>query len=376
MSGVRIAVVGLGFGGDFVPIYLRHPDVERVVLVDPDAARLASVGEKFGVSDRFPGFEQLLDADVVDAVHLTSPVAHHAAQSVAALRAGLHTACAVPMATTLPDIEAIIAARRESGKNYMMMETSVYGREFFFVDELVRSGGTGPLTFLRGMHLQDLDGFPRYWMGYPPMTYSTHALSPLLAVSGARVESVRCLGSGTLTSERRGDFDNTFPLESALFRLDRDNLAAEVTMSFFQVGRAYQEGYCVSGQDMSVEWPQAEGGPVAVHRLQPLQPDHRGRGANVELVAPPDRAERLPQEIAPFTRATDFDPGHGLPTVRIGSGHGGSHPHLVHEFISSVVASSPPWVDAARAAEWTAPGICGHSSALRGGEEVRVPHYR
>jgi hypothetical protein len=31
--------VGLGFGSEFVPIYLSHPDVERVVMVDPDAGR-------------------------------------------------------------------------------------------------------------------------------------------------------------------------------------------------------------------------------------------------------------------------------------------------------------------------------------------------
>ena len=56
-------------------------------------------------------------------------------------------------------------------------------------------------------------------------------------------------------------------------------------------------------------------------------------------------------------------------------GHGGSHPHLVHEFVSSIVENRAPRVDARTAATWTAPGICAHQSALRGGVEIQVPDY-
>jgi len=41
-TGLTIAVLGLGFGADFVPLYLSHPAVARVVLVEPDADRRAA----------------------------------------------------------------------------------------------------------------------------------------------------------------------------------------------------------------------------------------------------------------------------------------------------------------------------------------------
>lgn len=58
-----------------------------------------------------------------------------------------------------------------------------------------------------------------------------------------------------------------------------------------------------------------------------------------------------------------------------GGGHGGSHPHLVHEFVSSIVEGRKPTIDAVTAANWTASGICAHESAMRGGDAVEVPEF-
>ena len=372
---IDVAVVGLGFGLEFVPIYLRHPDVGRVAIVDTDRDRLAAAAKRFGLDDTFSSLEELLAGDRYDAVHVTSPVAFHAEQSIAVLQSGRHCACAVPMATTLEDLDRIIAAQSTSGRSYMMMETAVFGREFFYARGLVDSGELGPVTFLRGFHLQDLDGFPQYWMGYPPMTYSTHALAPLLALADAEVRYVHCLGSGRLTPERSGDFENTFPLETAIFALDRDDLAAEVTVSFFQVARVYQEGFSVYGENVGVEWPALEGGGLLVHRLRPVPVGGRGRPGDAVVVEPPDRADLLPAEIGVFTRPSTFDPGGGRPSFRVESHHSGSHPHLAHEFVRSIVEQRPARVDARTAAAWTAPGICGHASALQGGSAVTVPRF-
>lgn len=380
MSGINIAVVGAGFGRDFLPVYRSHPDVGRVAICDANRAVCDEVGDRFGVADRFTDLEVLLADDTWDAVHIATPVRFHVDHAVAVLRSGKHCACAVPMATTLDGIRAILDAQEASGATYMMMETMVFGREYLYVAGRHERGELGPLTFLRGDHIQNLDGYPWYWYGYPPMTYSTHALSPLLALAGARVTRAHGLGSGRLTPDRTGEFDNPYPVESALFALDRDGLAAQVTASFFQTGRAYYEGFSVYGQDRGVEWPQTgqEEGPLTVFTLDPKprgRGDGRGRPVEIERVEAPDRADLLPAAIAPFTRRTSFDPGTGVAAVPAGGGHGGSHPHLVHEFVSSLVEGRRPAVDAVTAATWTAPGICGHASAMRNGEPVDVPDY-
>ncbi len=100
---IRLAVAGLHFGAEFVPIYLRHPDVERVALCDVNEEVLHAVGDRFGITDRFTRLEDMLDDDSYDAVHLVTPVPWHVEQTLAVLAAGKHCACAVPMATDLED---------------------------------------------------------------------------------------------------------------------------------------------------------------------------------------------------------------------------------------------------------------------------------
>lgn len=63
------------------------------------------------------------------------------------------------------------------------------------------------------------------------------------------------------------------------------------------------------------------------------------------------------------------------PSVMHGGGHGGSHPHLVHEFGRSIVEERAPAIDEIKAADWTAPGICAHQSALQDGAPVAVPTF-
>ena len=378
-AGLTVAVVGLGFGEDFLPIYLSHPDVASVVVAEPDDERRARVGDRYGIERRYASLEQLLEADDVDAVHLATPVAFHARQSLAVLASGRHCACAVPMATTLEDLQAVVDAQQRSGKNYMMMETSVYGREYLTVRDLYRAGRLGNLTFYRGFHIQNLDGFPSYWLGYPPMLYLTHALSPVLALLGTEVAAVTCRGSGQLTPERRGDYDNKFPVEVGLFELRGTDIIAEVTVSFFQLARSYIEGFSIYGDAMSIEWPELEGGPLRGFELLSVveRPEGHGGASSIHrlgresTVPASGHADLLPHEIGRFVKDTEWElPGVG--PVKVVAHHGGSHAHLVHEFVSSIVEERPPAIDVNVAARWTVPGIVAHESATEGGAKKSV----
>lgn len=358
---MRIAIVGLHFGAAFAPIYQQHPDVERVVLCDLDEPLLHAVGDRLGIAERFVGLEALLAADACDAVHLLTPVPFHVEQTLAVLAAGKHCACAVPMATDLDGLRRILAAQRQSGKNYMMMETAVYTREFLYAQDLLTRGELGHLTFLRGTYFQDLEGdYPAYWRAQPPMHYATHGLAPLLALAQTGVARVCCLGSGRLRPDIQQPGGNTFPLQTAIFRLAGTDIAAELTRSWFQTARAYTEAFSVYGDKRGFEWQQREEEEPVVFTLEPIQAGQRGRAVTTERVQVPDRADLLPEAIRAFTRG----------------GHGGSHPHLAHEFVRSIVEGRPSAIDAQTSADWTAPGICAHESAMKDGEPVAVPEFR
>ena len=137
MKKIDVALVGLGFGSCFVPIWLDHPDVGEVTVCDKNEKLLLEMKERYPRIRIAAGFEEVLKDDTIDAVHLVTPIPLHADQSVAVLESGKHCACTVPMATSLEDIRRIIAAKRRSGKNYMMMETTLYTYQFFYVRRLL-----------------------------------------------------------------------------------------------------------------------------------------------------------------------------------------------------------------------------------------------
>jgi predicted dehydrogenase len=286
-------------------------------------------------------------------VHLVTPVRFHADHAIAVLASGRHCLSAVPMATELKDLTKIINAVGSSGRRYMMAETKVFSREFLYTRDAYAARELGELTFLRGAHLQDRTAQPWYWQGFPPLAYSTHVLAPALALAGARVRSVRALGTGRPLAH--STHENHDPVQIGLFRLDRDHLAAEVTVGFFAVARSFYEGFSVYGSRGSIEWPQDHTGPLVRHSMQPGQP------ARTEQVVAPPRPDLLPRELAGFAAS---------------SGHGGAYPHLVHELVSAIAEDRRALVDELTAADWTAPGICANASAQAEGAEVTVPTYR
>jgi predicted dehydrogenase len=278
------------------------------------------------------------------------------------------------MATALEGLRAVIAAQRESGRNYMMMETAVYTRQFLHVKEMLARGEMGAIQLLRGAHYQDMEAWPPYWAGLPPMHYATHAVSPLLALAGGRVGSLSCFGSGRMRAELMKQYGNPFPIETAIMRLAGSGLAAEVTRSLFHTAKSYIESFDVLCENVSFEWAVTDHDPPVLHRMAELREGH-GRPLTVERVEPPDRADLLPLPIARFTKRTVYNGSDPHLSFLQGGGHHGSHPHLVHEFVRSIVEQRPPWIDAVTAANWTAPGICAHESAMDGGRQVRVPSF-
>ncbi len=183
---INVAIVGLGFGAEFIPIYQRHPQANLYAICQRNTQKLNELGDALGVEKRYTSYEELLKDPYVDAVHINTPIPDHAPQSIAALQAGKHVACTVPMATTVEECRQIVELVRQTGRKYMMMETVVYAREFLFVKELYDKGELGRVQFLQASHQQEMGGWPGYWEGLPPMHYATHCVGPCLALGQRR----------------------------------------------------------------------------------------------------------------------------------------------------------------------------------------------
>ncbi|WP_276088543.1 Gfo/Idh/MocA family oxidoreductase [Pedobacter sp. JY14-1] len=362
---INVAIIGLGFGAEFIPIYQQHPNANMYAICQRDVEKLNAVGDAFGIEKRYSDYDELLKDPEVDAVHINTPIQNHAEQSIKALKAGKHVACTVPMATSVEDCRKIVELVKETGLTYMMMETVIYSREYLFVKELYDKGELGKLQFLRASHQQEMAGWPGYWEGLPPMHYATHCVGPVLALAGKDAQYVSCFGSGTIDEHLIPKYNSPFAIESCHIKFKDSDLSAEVTRSLFNTARQYRESFDVYGSKKSFEWTLIEHEDMVIHT-----------GEVPERVKVPDYAHLLPEEIGHFTTGGVYDAGDNQHLSFIqGSGHGGSHPHLVHEFISALVQGREPFPNARQSANITCVGILAHESAMEGGRKIDLPDF-
>lgn len=365
---ITVVIVGMGFGKEFIPIYQKHPNIKAVGICTRNKNTLAELAAKFNLDKDlcFENFEDIPGRSDVDAIHIVTPVPEHAKMTIASLNANKHTACTIPMAMTVEDCKAIVEAKRKANKVYMMMETALYTREFLYGLKLAENGALGRIQFVRGSHIQDMsmDGWGEYWKGFPPMLNGTHAISPLLRINNTKAETVVCHGSGRLSDDLTKRYGSPYAVETATFTLKNSDVIAEATRSLFDVVRQYRESYDVYGTKMSFEWEQLQDETHIIF----------DGGENAKRIDVPDTDHMLIEEIAHFTRREKIDDPNHVSFLQ-GAGHGGSHPHLVQEFIAAIIEGRNSAVDADVAANYTCAGICAHESAMNNGKRISIPDF-
>ncbi len=363
---VNVAIIGLGFGAEFIPIYLKHPHANMYAICQRNSERMNQIGDAFGIDKRYSNYDDVLADPEVDYVHINSPIPDHGWMSIAALKAGKHVMCTVPMATTIDECRQIVELVQETGLKYMMAETVVYSREFLFIKEMYEKGELGKIQYMAASHPQDMDGWPEYWERMIPMHYATHVVSPCLGLLNGCAEYVSCFGSGTVRDDIREKSGNPYAVESCHIKIKDSDVAAHIWRFLYDTARQYRESFDVYGTKKSFEWTLVEGQSHVLHTAKKPEPEIPS------AIEVPDYAHLLPEPIRPFTQ-TIQDAEH-LSFIQ-GAGHGGSHPHLVNEFVNALVEDRDPWPNAVQSANWTCVGICAHQSTEQGGKIVPLPDF-
>lgn len=374
---INVAIVGLSFGLEFVPIYLDHPNVAKLVVVDQNEKLLKVVQDRYNFPKEqcYTDIEKILTDPGIDAVHLVTPPATHAPLSIKTLNAGKHCACTIPMGMSIDELYGVINARRTAKKRYMFMETTAYQREYLYVKELHDAGKLGKIQYMTCAHYQDMEGWPSYWDGFPPLMHPTHAVAPCFLLLDKYPVKVYGRGSGKVREALAKQYGCPFSFEAAFIEMEGSDVTVEMERFLYGVARSYAECFRVYGENMSYEWQQLlSEAPVLYKRTGNIQ----GRGGEIteERITIPDYASRLPKEIAKFTVSTVYNNENSHLSFKQGGGHGGSHPHLIHEFVTSIIEDRPPMPDDILGAYWTGVGICAHQSAMAGGKVIEVPAFK
>jgi len=137
----------------FFDLPLR-PDL--AVVAGRDAQRTAAAAERLGWRSSTTDWRELLDRDDVDLVDICTPGDTHAEIAIAALQAGKHVLCEKPLANTVAEAEAMVAAAAAAPDRVAMVGYS-YRRvpAIALARRLVAEGRIGTVRHARGLYLQD-----------------------------------------------------------------------------------------------------------------------------------------------------------------------------------------------------------------------------
>jgi predicted dehydrogenase len=102
----------------------------------------------------FADYHKLLAMDGLDAVIIATPNNVHAPIAIAAAEAGKHILCQKPMANTLSDAEAMVAAVEKAGVQGMVAYTKRFFKSSPFLHYILRNEDLGHLYHVRAFYFQ------------------------------------------------------------------------------------------------------------------------------------------------------------------------------------------------------------------------------
>lgn len=146
---IKVGIIGCGKIAQVrhIPEYAANPHAEVYGFYDINQARAEELAKKYG-GKAFASYEALLADPEIEAVSVCAANHAHAEISVAALKAGKHVLCEKPMAVTLEECEAMVAAAKESGKYLMIGQNQRLAKAHAKAKELIEQGAIGKvLTF-------------------------------------------------------------------------------------------------------------------------------------------------------------------------------------------------------------------------------------
>ncbi|WP_344740223.1 Gfo/Idh/MocA family oxidoreductase [Microbacterium awajiense] len=189
-------MIGYGFMGAAHSVGWRQAprvfdlpaDVEMAVVVGRNAEAVADAAAKWGWAESATDWREVIARDDIDIVDVVTPGDSHAEITIAALEAGKHVLCEKPLANTVAEAEAMLAAAERAAANgRRAMVGFTYRRvpAVTLMRDLIAEGVVGTVQQVRAAYRQD-------WLVDPQMPLAwrlqkEHAGSGALGDIGAHI---------------------------------------------------------------------------------------------------------------------------------------------------------------------------------------------
>ena len=368
---IRIGVIGGGFGCSFQ--WHEHPDCTVEAVSDLRQDRRTRLMQTYNCKKSYPSLEKLVQDKNIDAVAIFTEAPNHVKHTIEAMKHGKHVISAVPACCgTVDEAHLLADTVKKYGLTYMMAETSYYQQHTISARKFHQDSKFGEIYYCESEYQHDglaylfyePHGDPngkRTWRyGYPPMFYPTHCTAHLVGVTGERLTEVVCHGWGDDDPVLKdNDYNNPFWNASAMFKTDQGH-GFRVNIWWKGAHRGCERAQWI-GTKMSFYTAHPNGvGPILIRSGKQTEKDDAGFTRNL----PNFEKYNVPQWWK-----TDMLPV----SLRHNTGHEGSHAFLTHEFIEALTQNRKPTVNIKEALAYTVPGIVAHQSALKGGQQLKIP---
>lgn len=152
---IRAGFLGGGFMAQVHSRAARAARAELTTVATSTAERSAAVAQELGIERPSRDAAELIASTDVDIVHICTPNATHATLALQALAAGKHVVCEKPLATSLEDARALVAAASEAGLVAVVPFVYRYHPMVREARARVAAGELGALITLDCAYLQD-----------------------------------------------------------------------------------------------------------------------------------------------------------------------------------------------------------------------------
>ena len=119
---VKVGIIGPGDVAQIHVPALRAAGAEIVAIAGADEASAQEFARRWGVARSVVGVDELVALDL-DAVVVTTPSPLHAQHAVAAIAAGKHVLCEIPLSTDLAEAHRVVEAADDAGMLVMVAQT-------------------------------------------------------------------------------------------------------------------------------------------------------------------------------------------------------------------------------------------------------------
>jgi len=210
---LRIGVAGLGRAfAAMLPTFAADPRVRLSAAADPRAeARERFVAEFAGRA--YAGVEDLCADPAVDIVYVATPHQFHAPHAIIAARHRKHLLVEKPLALTLEDCDAVIAAVRRAGVHLVVGHSHSFDAPILRLRALLADGAFGPVRMITALNYTDYLYRPRR----PEELDSAQGGGAVFNQAAHQVDIVRLIGGGLVASVRAatGAWDTSRATEGA-----------------------------------------------------------------------------------------------------------------------------------------------------------------